>query len=81
VWSRPTSGLAKLRDSTGITGDRGEHGHKTPAATPIERSYSSAVPEFVCGPNSSGSLAIFAAILRASSLVSHLAAERRPGSS
>jgi hypothetical protein len=31
--------------------------------------------------NSSGSLAIFAAILRASSLLSNLAAERRPGSS
>jgi hypothetical protein len=31
--------------------------------------------------NSSGSLAIFAAIRRASSLVSSLAAERRPGSS
>jgi hypothetical protein len=31
--------------------------------------------------NSSGSFAIFAAILRASSLLSSLAAERRPGSS
>jgi hypothetical protein len=30
--------------------------------------------------NNSGSLAIFAAILRASSLLSNLAAERRPGS-
>jgi len=31
--------------------------------------------------NSSGSLAMFAAIRRASSLVSNFAAERRPGSS
>jgi hypothetical protein len=32
-------------------------------------------------PSSSGSLAMFAAIHRASSLVSNLAADRRPGSS
>jgi len=38
-------------------------------------------PYVTFGRSSSGSLAIFAAIRRASSLVSSLAAERRPGSS
>src|SRR5271156_3823926 len=38
-------------------------------------------PKFFDAATESGSLAIFAAIRRASSLVSRLAAERRPGSS
>jgi hypothetical protein len=33
------------------------------------------------GPSSSGNFAMFAAILRASSLLSHFAADHRPGSS
>jgi hypothetical protein len=47
-------GPAKLRGSTGTTAI-------------IERRYSSAVSESVCGRNSSGSFAILAAIRRASS--------------
>jgi hypothetical protein len=39
---------------------------ENPAATIIERYYSAVVPESGCGRNNNGSLAIFAAILRAS---------------
>jgi hypothetical protein len=58
VWLAPAiGGPAKLRGSTGTIAI-------------IERRYSSAVSESACGRNSSGSLAIFTAILRASSRVS-----------
>jgi hypothetical protein len=59
-----TSGPAKLGDRPGPLAIG-----RQPAATPTERCYSSAVPESDCGRSSSGSLAIFAAILRVFSSV------------
>jgi hypothetical protein len=77
VWPR-CFGL-KVQDRSGATGATG--GQASVRQSAKREGIAIPVPDCQGFRNSSGSLAIFAAIRRASSLLSNLAADRRPGSS